>query len=797
MKKEFIFLAMVLCFFTFNKASAHTFEAVNAEGKAIYYNITSSTEPRTVEVTYLGTSYESYPNRYSGAVIIPDTVIYDENKYAVTSIGYCAFLNCSALASITIPESVINIGDNAFQNCSNLGSIAIPESVTSIGYATFSGCGGLTAIFIPNSVINIGIYAFRNCSNLGSIAIPNSVTSIGYGAFTGCSNLGSITIPASVTSIGSIVFQNCSSLTEMTLPFMSGLLGNLFGTTSNGYMQAVSQNNGSTTTTYYLPKNLKKITLTSPCSSIPYGAFYNCTMLEEIVLPNSLNRIDDSAFYGCSNLASIAIPNGITSIGSSTFYGCSKLASINIPSGITSIGSSTFYGCSKLTSINIPSGITNIGSSAFYGCSNLASIAIPANVTNIGTNAFQNCNNLKELSLPFIGLTPTATGSSAVLGILFGSGSVKQFYGSASTQYSSYAIPPTLEKLTITHPAPRLEYGALSNCSMLKEVVIAGSITELKERALYGCSGLTHIYAQKNIPPTVYSEAFEGINKFTCNLHVPVGSKQYYSHAGATGWNEFFFIEEAAPFFMTALPVPYHGGEIIGIRSYNYDNEAVITAHAHSGYNFKCWMEGENVVSLSSEYRFPVTASRTLYAVFTPHENADENIQISASASSATISWVAVEDAETYLLIIYSDESRTHEIARFELDVDGNILRNTTRDLSCTIPDLDSGTAYYYSLTSYDEDNQALTVSNGDFKTSITGIDTPLVNQIGIFPNPVSENFRISGITESTVVSISDISGKKLLQQTIHPDAVVSVGHLQKGVYLLNVNGKTVKMIKR
>ena len=108
---------------------------------------------------------------------------------SVTSIGDCAFCNCSSLTSITIPNSVTSIGDWAFSDCSSLTSITIPNSVTSIGDGAFYGCSSLTSITIPNSVISIGERAFFSCSSLTSVTIGNSVTSIGEGAFNGCDKL--------------------------------------------------------------------------------------------------------------------------------------------------------------------------------------------------------------------------------------------------------------------------------------------------------------------------------------------------------------------------------------------------------------------------------------------------------------------------------------------------------------------------------------------------------------------------------------------------------------------------------
>ena len=75
-----------------------------------------------------------------GSCTDTDIVIPKKNPdgYRVTAIGDAAFLGCSNLTSITIPDSVTSIGAMAFSNCSGLTSITIPKSVTSIGRAAFS-----------------------------------------------------------------------------------------------------------------------------------------------------------------------------------------------------------------------------------------------------------------------------------------------------------------------------------------------------------------------------------------------------------------------------------------------------------------------------------------------------------------------------------------------------------------------------------------------------------------------------------------------------------------------------------
>ena len=147
MKNLYTYLFVVLMSMTCIRAYAHNFEMKNSKGVTIYYHIyNNSSTPSSVCVTYRGTSRYDYSNEYSGKVIIPETVTYNGKTYSVTGIDAYAFLDCSGLTSVTIPESVTSIGSYAFDGCRGLTSVTIPESVTCIEEHVFDRCSKLTSV---------------------------------------------------------------------------------------------------------------------------------------------------------------------------------------------------------------------------------------------------------------------------------------------------------------------------------------------------------------------------------------------------------------------------------------------------------------------------------------------------------------------------------------------------------------------------------------------------------------------------------------------------------------------------
>jgi len=105
----------------------------------------------------------------SGDLVIPDSIHYNGNTYAVTSISPSAFSNCKALTSVVISDFVTSIGDSAFGSCSSLASITLSSSLTTIGDAAFVSCDSLSSVTIPESVTSIGSRAFEGCIGLRKV----------------------------------------------------------------------------------------------------------------------------------------------------------------------------------------------------------------------------------------------------------------------------------------------------------------------------------------------------------------------------------------------------------------------------------------------------------------------------------------------------------------------------------------------------------------------------------------------------------------------------------------------------
>ena len=110
--------------------------------------------------------------KYKGSMSEGTEIVLNEGTKGIAA---RAFMNCTGLSSVKIPNTVVNIGFSAFNGCSDISFIEIPNSVTHIGSAAFSSCSGLTSVIIGNGIIANGMREFYDCSSLTSIYVKSEI----------------------------------------------------------------------------------------------------------------------------------------------------------------------------------------------------------------------------------------------------------------------------------------------------------------------------------------------------------------------------------------------------------------------------------------------------------------------------------------------------------------------------------------------------------------------------------------------------------------------------------------------
>ena len=223
MKNFLIFFGLLL--FTTLQTFAYHFSAVSPSGHTLYYNIISS-ENKTVSVTSEKEGNDKYEEAPEGDIIIPSTVIYEEEEYKVIKIESSIFWNCNKITSVVVEEGVQSIDWQVFQGCTRLQTVVFPNSLTNMDDNIFSGCKKLTNVTLSNQLTKIPSGTFWECESLQSIEIPSTVTSIETSAFYLCSALKSIELPEGLTKIKEDAFGSCYSLSSLTLPNTLTHIGN-------------------------------------------------------------------------------------------------------------------------------------------------------------------------------------------------------------------------------------------------------------------------------------------------------------------------------------------------------------------------------------------------------------------------------------------------------------------------------------------------------------------------------------------------------------------------------------------
>lgn len=475
------------------------------------------------------------------SITIPATY----NDLPVTTVESAAFLSCSTLVEINIPNTIQNIeigtmGVNgvgsAFQSCTKLAAINIYEvaGATEVLYHSVDG-----VLYYNNEFNGMEIKCYPYAKS-GVLSIEEGTTTIPAGVFRS-SKITEVYIPYTVTAINAEAFYSCYNLTKIA------------------FLPA--------------PEGTEEVAL-----DIATKAIYSCSKLTEVTLPSRMMLFTPDTIQSCSNLTSVdisgtdgnytakgedgrkvlcnasgdtivfcpkgmsgefVIPNGVTAIGEKAFASCSKLTKLTIPGFVTMIGKEAFKSCSGLESLDL-GGIGNpltISESAFYSCSGLISLTLPERLVKMEVNAFGATSKLVDVTVNAAGMIPEGAEEGAKRVVDFATNA----FGTSSTIPTFYVTHVTIgkdvpefeitgvfgQKIEKVDVDPGNENyasidGILFNKLVTKVVyypidrlgdyVLPETITEIGDRVFQNRTGLTGITIGKNVEK-VGVNAFYGCNK--------------------------------------------------------------------------------------------------------------------------------------------------------------------------------------------------------------------------------------------------------------------------------------------
>ena len=446
----------------------------------------------------------------------------------ISSISAAAFIHCTSLESIILPDSIVSIDKFAFLECQNLKSIIIPDSVTSIGESAFAGCSNLTTIKLSNNLVSIGKTAFANCNSLTSITIPASVTSIGKWAFLDFSDSQTIFIAdgSKITNIADNAFENCKATVSIPESLKDKINWSIIKNIKVNIRQEKCEFTASSV--YKRIDSITKIPA-SGIVTIPSKMFGNYvekinkdifkdnTDIKEIIFEDDcqIKNINKVSFEGCN--ATISIPESLkdriqaeTNVkvrpnkcvfgtrelddGTVAITGIKKVpydGIVTIPShidgkAVVSIDDDTFRDLEEIKKVKFEDDcqIKNIGKNAFYCCTNLESIVLPDSITSISNRAFFKCSNLTSINLP---------------------------NNIVSIGTHAFASCTNLKSINIPSKVTYIDVGTFSDCSNITSINIPDNVTSIRKWAFNGCSKLQMVYISNDSKlNSIHDNAFEG-----------------------------------------------------------------------------------------------------------------------------------------------------------------------------------------------------------------------------------------------------------------------------------------------
>lgn len=260
---------------------------------------------------------------------------------SVTTLDTGIFLGCTQLTSAGPSSGTYNIEfgwktaipRNAFRADSQIANAVIPEGITTLDYGAFLDCSALTSVTLPSTLTTIASQVFCNTA-LTEIVLPPAVSSIGTEAFAFSSSLKKLVILNKNCSIsdfartlgvpGTTVIYGYAGSTAQTYAKNHGYT---FRTLTDSTVVASGTCGTNLIWTLTLDGQLTisgsgAMTGYSSTSPAPWKQY--AYLITSVSLPEGLTSVSAYAFSGCTGVTDITVPNPtcqLPSAGKHTFGG--------------------------------------------------------------------------------------------------------------------------------------------------------------------------------------------------------------------------------------------------------------------------------------------------------------------------------------------------------------------------------------------------------------------------------------------------------------------------------------------
>lgn len=252
-------------------------------------------------------------------------------------------------------------------------------------------------------------------------------------------------------------------------------------------------------------KNLQSISFPNTMLSIGESAFEEDELLADVVLPDSLLEIESKAFAKCTSLKTIRIPEKVVNLNNGVFSGCSGLISVTLNDSVKSIGYGSFYGTS-IKELKLPLSLSYIGAYAFKD-SKIREIKFPKSLRSIGKQAFEN-TKVRQIDVGVENIPESCFKNCDSLKYIQWTGEIK------SIGRDAFRGCKSLESFTIPSSVKEISTSILWDCPNISKLTIGKGVDALP---LYGET----IYSKYNQGDAIgyTSESLTSCYKYSFELH--------------------------------------------------------------------------------------------------------------------------------------------------------------------------------------------------------------------------------------------------------------------------------------